>query len=228
MSMNIEINIGREAEGQNAIKVPSNCKKVSRHHAKIIWLDGEATIEDNESSNGTFVNSRRVARTKVKENDTVWLGGINEPDCYDMQKVFALFKQTENSQRTDYSKEFVHIRQAYIDYHDEETKIKNNQNVKMRLVNFIPMIVGGIFGLLPIPEYRFIGLAIGIVITLVLLSKSNNHDINEEITELQIKYQPRYSCPKCGMKYPFTTHWRKLEDEGKCPNPRCDAEFVKK
>ena len=227
--MNIEIKIGREESGANAITVPATCKKASRHHAKLVWNDGIVTLEDNESANGTFVNGRRIAKTKVKESDSVWLGGIGGEDCYplDLQKVFASCREAEAKLRTDYSKEFEDIKQAYIDYKAEETKIKNSQNVKMRIVNFIPMIAGGAFALIPLGFMRIVGLGIGVVITLLLLSKSSKHDINEEITELQIKYQPRYCCPKCGMKYPFTTHWKKLEAEGKCPNPKCDAKFVK-
>ena len=64
----------------------------------------------------------------------------------------------------------------------------------------------------------------------VMLGKgsSTNDLLAEKITELQIKYQSRYACPKCGMKFPFTTHWKKLEADGKCPNPKCNAEFIKK
>ena len=166
----------------------------------------------------------------MTENDTVWLGGVGGAECYqvDMKKVFASCREAEGKLRTDYSKEFESVKQAYIEYKTEESKIKNSQNVKMRIVNFIPMIVGGAFALIPLGVMRIVGLAIGVVITLVLMSKSNKHDINEEITELQIRYQPRYCCPKCGMKFPFTTHWKKLEADGKCPNPKCNAEFVKK
>lgn len=228
--MEIEVKIGREVEGNSILLVPSTCKKVSRRHATLHWKDGVVTIEDNESANGTFVNGKRIAKTKLTENDTVWLGGVGGEGCFqlDMKKVFASCREAEGKLRTDYSKEFEDIKLAYIEYKTEESKIKNSQNVKMRIVNFIPMIVGGAFALIPLGVMRIIGLAIGAVITLVLMSNSNKHDINEEITELQIKYQPRYSCPKCGMKYPFTTHWKKLEADGKCPNPKCNAEFVKK
>lgn len=227
--MEIEIKIGREESGANAIIVPGTCKKASRHHAKLLWKDGTMTIEDNESANGTFVNGRRIAKTKVGENDVVWLGGIVGAECYqvDMKKVFASCREAEKKAKTDYSKEFEDVKQAYIEYKAAEAKLRNGENVKMRAVNFIPMIAGGVFALIPLGYMRIIGLGVGVIITLVLLSRNSKHDINEEITELQIKYQPRYCCPKCGMKYQFTTHWKKLEAEGKCPNPKCNAEFVK-
>lgn len=229
--MEIEVKIGREVEGNSILLVPPMYKKVSRCHAALLWKDGLVVIEDNESANGTFVNGKRIAKAKVRENDTVWLGGVGGEGCYqlDMKKVFASCREAEGKLRTDYSKEFEGIRQAYIDYQAEVSKLKNSQNIKQRVVNYVPMVVGGVFAVIPtdLGFMRLIGLGIGVVITLLLLSRDSKHDINEEITELQIKYQPRYSCPKCGMKYPFTMHWKKLEAEGKCPNPKCDAQFVK-
>ena len=227
--MEIEIKIWKEESGPNTITVPTTCKRVSRHHAKLLWKDGIVTIEDNESKNGTYVNGKRIAKTKVGENDTVWLGEVGGKECYqlDMKKVFTSCREAEEKARTDYSKEFEDIKQAYIEYKAEETKIRNSQNIQQRIVNYVPMIIGGVFALIPLGFMRVIGLVLGITITLVMLSKTSKHDINEEITELQIKYQPRYCCPKCGTKFPFTTHWKKLEAEGKCTNPKCDAKFVK-
>ena len=231
--MDIEIKIGREVEDNGNLLVPPTCKRVSRRHATLFWNDGTVTIEDNESANGTFVNGKRIARAKVTENYTVWLGGNNGGEgCYqvDMKKVFETCQATEKKVRTDYSAEFEELKQVYNEYKAEVAKVKNSQSIKQRAVNFIPMVLGGIAA---IPNTnlgtwaRPVFLGVGAVITLILMATNNKHDIGEDITELQIKYQSRYCCPKCGMKYPFTTHWKKLEADGKCPNSKCDAQFVK-
>ncbi|HBC46316.1 MAG TPA: hypothetical protein DCZ43_04650 [candidate division Zixibacteria bacterium] len=47
---------------------------VSRRHAQIEFGDNQAIIIDNESLNGTFVNSRRVSEEVLKENDTITIG----------------------------------------------------------------------------------------------------------------------------------------------------------
>jgi pSer/pThr/pTyr-binding forkhead associated (FHA) protein len=47
---------------------------VSRHHAQIEFGDNQAVIIDNESLNGTFVNSRRISEEVLKENDTITIG----------------------------------------------------------------------------------------------------------------------------------------------------------
>lgn len=238
--MEIEIKIGREVEGGSILLVPSTCKKVGRRHASLYWKDGVVTIEDNESANGTFVNGKRIAKTKVGEYDTVWLGGIGREDCYqlDMEKVFASCREAENKARTDYSTEFVQLKQAYIDYQEEVTELKKRATKSSQMPRLLASLVPAVIGLIILllskdMTLRIVSMSIGSVLSGVVgiltmgKSSSASEKMNEVVTELQIKYQPRYCCPKCGMKYPFTTHWKKLEAEGKCPNPRCDAQFVK-
>lgn len=239
--MDLEIKIGREVEGASVIKVPATCKKVSRRHATLFWHNGTLTIEDSESSNGTYVNGKRIARTNIGEKDSVWLGGTGGSDCYqlDIKKLLQSFDETEKEARTDYSKEFVKIKQAYIDYQEEvaELKKRTTQSTQMPrlLATLVPSVIGLIF--LLVSEnmtIRILSMSIGSVSSGVVCfltmgkSSSINDKMNDEIVDLQIKYQKYYCCPKCGMKYPFTTSWKKLEADGKCPNPRCDAEFVKR
>jgi pSer/pThr/pTyr-binding forkhead associated (FHA) protein len=47
---------------------------VSGHHAKIYWDQDHYTIEDLGSLNGTYVNSQRVGKTKLKDGDVVTIG----------------------------------------------------------------------------------------------------------------------------------------------------------
>ena len=242
--MDIEIKIGREESGPNTITVPSTCKRASRHHAKLLWKDGVVTIEDNESANGTFVNGKRIAKTKVGENDTVGLGGTSGAECYqlDMKKVFASCREAEAKTRTDYSKEFAQLKQAYMDYQTEVAELKkrtmNKTQMPKLLASLIPAVIGLIvfFAFMKNPKLMNLrlgimlsGTAISGIVSVLTMGKNAtaNEKMQEEITEIQIKHQPHYCCPKCGMKYQFTTHWKKLEADGKCPNPKCDAKFVK-
>ena len=244
--MDIDIKIGKEVEGNNILIVPSNCKLVSRKHATLSWHDGVATIEDNESTNGTYVNGKRVAKSKVTENDIVWLGGKGGDECFqlDMKKIFDSCRNAEKKARTDYTKEFEDLKRVYMDYQAEvaELKKKTTQSSQLpkMLASLIPAVAGLIFFLATLgsdnPQMGNIrigimlsGTAISGVVGVLTMGKNNaiSEKMNEEITEIQIKYQKKYCCPKCGMKYPFTTHWKKLEAEGKCPNPKCDAQFVK-
>ena len=239
--MDIDIKIGKEVEGNSILLVPQTFKKVSRRHATLHWHDGTAVIEDNESTNGTFVNGRRIAKTKITENDTLWLGGVDDEKCYqvDLKKVFESCRQAEEKQRTDYSKEFEDLKKAYMDYQAEVVELKKKANQKSQLPKLLASLVPAIVGLGFVifskdPTLRIVSMSVGSVLSGVIgiltMGKSNNNaeKMNEDITEIQIKYQKLYKCPKCSAKIPLTTHWKKLEAEGTCPNPKCNVEFVKK
>lgn len=240
--MDIDIKLGREVEGAGAIVVPPTCKKASRRHATLHWHDGVMTVEDNESANGTFVNGKRIAKTKVTEDDTLILGGIGGGDCYrvNLKKVFASCRDTEFKARTDFSKEFETLKQTYIDYQTEVAELKKKSTMKsqlpLRIVSFIPTLIGAVIALNPKadPTTRITVVSVGGAITglinILMMGKSSGSSdkLKEEITELEIEYQKKYKCPKCGKTIPLTTHWKKLHAEGKCPNPKCDALFVAK
>lgn len=50
---------------------------VSRKHAQIEFNNNSALIIDNESLNGTFVNSRKISEEVLKDNDVVTIGKFN-------------------------------------------------------------------------------------------------------------------------------------------------------
>jgi DNA-binding winged helix-turn-helix (wHTH) protein len=71
--MNGENVIGRAADAAVQIDAPS----ISRHHARIVVADGEATIEDAGSKNGTQVNGKRVTTsTRLADGDEIMVGAI--------------------------------------------------------------------------------------------------------------------------------------------------------
>ncbi len=62
--------IGRQAECDLAL----DDIKVSRRHAALACRDGIFFLDDLGSTNGTYVNGRRVGRTKIAPGDRVTLG----------------------------------------------------------------------------------------------------------------------------------------------------------
>jgi len=64
------VGIGRESG--NAVQIHDS--EVSRRHAEIRFNDGKHVIVDLQSSNGTFVNGRRVERAELAHADRVLLG----------------------------------------------------------------------------------------------------------------------------------------------------------
>jgi hypothetical protein len=62
--------IGRDST--NAAYVDD--RQVSRHHARIICVDGDFWIEDLNSTNGTRVNGATVDKQKLSDNDQIGVG----------------------------------------------------------------------------------------------------------------------------------------------------------
>lgn len=48
--------------------------QVSRHHAAVIFTSGEFYVEDLESTNGSFINGRRIKRAKLNPGDILRIG----------------------------------------------------------------------------------------------------------------------------------------------------------
>ncbi|MDX2132412.1 MAG: FHA domain-containing protein [Planctomycetota bacterium] len=62
--------IGRQTDCQ--IRVPSSA--VSRHHCEVSVDDGKVSVRDLGSSNGTYVNRRRVTQTDLSPGDLLAVG----------------------------------------------------------------------------------------------------------------------------------------------------------
>lgn len=229
--MDIQIKIGRKVDGPLDVVVPSSCCKVGREHAIIYWHDETLTIEDNESSNGTFVNGKRIAKKKITEKDVVCLGGeFPNDDCFmvDMKYVMEMVRKEEKEQRIDFSEEFEDMKRAYLEYQREASELKRRTQMTPRLLSSIPMFASLVVFLFTKDSSLRLEIMLGgSLITNIINFFIKPPNILDKMVDLQIKYQPRYCCPKCGTKYPFTTHWKKLEADGKCPNPKCNARFVK-
>ena len=240
--MDIEIKIGREVSGTGSILIPEDYKKVGRFHATLLWHNGILTIVDNNSTNGTFVNGRQVAQKKLSTSDYVLLGGrMVEDGAYnlDLSKVYESCRKLEIENRTDYSREFEDIRRAYIEYQEALSNLKKEsfkELMKSRiLISLIPVTLGILlFFIFQDMSARIIGMSLGGVISSVLLGRLNwggnsraDNEKADQMASIQIRYQSRYCCPKCGMKYQLSTHWKILYANKKCPNPKCNAVFAK-
>src|SRR6266542_2628825 len=76
-----EITIGR-VQGNDVILPKGN---VSKRHARIVLKDGKFIIVDLKSTNGTYVNVRKITSPLVlKDTDKVYIGdfivGVEEPN----------------------------------------------------------------------------------------------------------------------------------------------------
>jgi pSer/pThr/pTyr-binding forkhead associated (FHA) protein len=66
------IRIGRESR---YCEIVLSDPKISRLHAEVVFFDGRTMLIDRNSSNGTFVNDKRVERTILRDGDIIYFGG---------------------------------------------------------------------------------------------------------------------------------------------------------
>ncbi len=66
-----EINVGR-VQGNDLMLPKGN---VSKHHARLLYRDGRFIVTDLKSTNGTYVNGRKISQaTIVREGDKIYVG----------------------------------------------------------------------------------------------------------------------------------------------------------
>ena len=70
--------IGRESDCHLAVSSPG----VSRRHAELLLEDGQWSIEDLRTRNGTWVNGQRIqGRTRLNHNDEIRIPACATPAC---------------------------------------------------------------------------------------------------------------------------------------------------
>ncbi len=95
-----EINVGR-VQGNDLMLPKGN---VSKHHARLLYRDGRFIVTDLKSTNGTYVNGRKIAQaTIVREGDKIYIGdfvlrldsgsGAHDPPLQDDESVRTLARQ---------------------------------------------------------------------------------------------------------------------------------------
>ncbi len=69
---NCRLNIGRAIDNQ----IVFDNRYVSSHHACLIWQNQVWSITDTQSSNGTFLNEKRIATKQLRPGDMVYIMGL--------------------------------------------------------------------------------------------------------------------------------------------------------
>ena len=68
------LTIGRSAV--NIVQVPHDAQ-ISRVHARIVHVDGRFYVEDNDTTNGTWVNGERVTKRRLYGGEQLRTGGAH-------------------------------------------------------------------------------------------------------------------------------------------------------
>jgi hypothetical protein len=203
---NKSITIGRK--DINNIYI-ANSKSISGKHCKITQTKvNEYLIEDLDSSNGTFVNDRRVASTLVTSGDSCRLAEFD----LDLKIVLSVFNGTNLPQNMTYErllqekqtsvaqeqihKAFAELDAVYQKYIADKKKLRRNSTMKSSGVRA---------GLSLIP---FVGTS------LAMLSGASDNAAEKQI-DLDEQFKLDYICPKCSSflgQQPFIN----LKKKGQC------------
>ena len=207
--MNDMLTIGRASDNHLVIKVPS----ISSRHCSIRKLPGESfLIEDLDSSNGTFINGKRIKQTILQPGDSLTLA--NYP--LDVNIILGLLNGgplTPGLIYEDYRKqeliymEFSKLKSVYEDYQKKKRHIMKTNNLKSTGIKA---------GLSVIPV---VGSALGI------LSGTITGNVQADLMELEEDFKRNYICPGC-FKFLGAEPFENMEKRGFCLV--CKTKWIKK
>jgi hypothetical protein len=193
------ITIGRKADNHLVIKDAS----ISGRHCSIRKSpDGSFIIEDLDSSNGTFLNGKRIRQSLLKCGDRLILA--NYP--LDVDVILELFNTGEHKAGLNYEdfikqekifSEFKKLKDVYEEYLKKKRRIMQVNNLKSTGIKA---------GLSVIPV---VGSALGI------LSGTITGNVQAEMMELEEDFKKKYICPGC-FKFLGAEPYENMEKRGFC------------
>ncbi len=175
------VKIGRLPDNTLVVAYP----KISSKHCQIKKVsDTGFVIEDLDSTNGTFVNSRRIKQTMIKPDDELKLADM-VMDAKLVLSVFDMKTEVEKINYADLKKhaeihdDFLKLKKVYEKYVSDKKKLMMGSNLTS---------TGLRAGLSLIP---YVGTALGIVAT------GMTGTVQAKMYELDEKFKMEYICPVC-------------------------------
>lgn len=201
MSVTVPVNkqykIGRNDDNDIKIKRP----EVSGHHCTItIVSENVIVLEDNGSTNGTFVNGTRIKRALITPQDEVMLAKLKVK----FDKIFEKHSTTKSAsqatpppaQTLNFTEEFAQLKPVYEAYREAKLAAMGSGTLKQKglqaALSFIP----------------FVGSALGIL-------ASSTVNPQEKIFALTEEFKINYVCPKC-KRFLGDLPWQNLANQKKC------------
>ncbi|MHC1776027.1 MAG: FHA domain-containing protein [Lentimicrobium sp.] len=191
--------LGRASDNHLVIK----SEKVSGRHCSVKKIsDTEFLVSDLGSSNGTFINGRRIMQSTLRETDEICLASYP----VDSKMVLNLLVSGSFKKGViyeDFKKqelifvEFAKLQAVYELYHKEKRRIMKNNNLKN---------TGLRAGLSMIPV---VGSALGILSTAV------TGNVQDELLEHEENFKKTYICPGC-FRFLGAEPFENMERRGYC------------
>jgi len=209
------INIGRILENNIVIKH----EKVSSKHCKIKQIsENQFLLEDLDSSNGTFVNDKRIKQTLITETDKIKLATFE----INTTLVLSIFSQNTIQNSLLYENllkqqdEIIKQQQIFVEFAKLKDVYENYQKAKKKTIRGNTLKSTGLrAGLSLIP---LVGIALG------TLSQNVTGNVQEKIMELTEQFKKDYICPSC-FKFLGDEPFENMEKRGTCLY--CKTKWIK-
>jgi len=198
-------------------------ESISSFHLEVDFIDyDQYFIRDLNSTNGTFVNERRISKIQLVPSDRFRLGTFEVETQVFFEKVNHLVKKN----KTDFRQEYIQLLNLFDQYQSRKNKILKPSLGSM-LIRIIPgFVIILLLILFPnvIPANARYPLMTGIGLLAVIANFFGNSQIkkSEKLDLLKLEFEEKLVCPKCGYKMinQNITYWR---GKSKCINEKCDA-----
>lgn len=178
-------------------------EKVSSRHCSIKKVsDNEYLVSDLGSSNGTFVNGRRIMQSTLSETDEFHLASFP----VDSKMILSLLASGNFKKGVIYEdfrkqeliyEEFRKLQPVYEQYQKDKRRIMTNNNLRN---------TGLKAGLSMIPV---VGSALGI------LSSAVTGNIQDQLMELEENFKKNYICPGC-FRFLGAEPFQNMDKRGYC------------
>lgn len=213
--------VGRD-KGPNKIVLPK--PEVSSSHLLAAMNDDNTiSIEDLGSSNGTFLNGKKIKRANFTPNDSLSLADVPVRYTWLAEELSRLKKM----QRDDFTTEFDELKQVYVSYKEDVAKLRKSASIKSALYRApIPIVICGLgIGFLdPMSDIGrllpyFVAPITAAIMTFAPISEKSEKALEERREEFLI----RYRCPKCSLALGEQS-WNILAQQKQCG--RCQAIWI--
>jgi hypothetical protein len=209
--------IGRDPDNNARIDKP----EVSRYHARIIVRNDLVTIEDLDSTNGTYVNGFRIKEVYLNCRDKVEISKKYPIKDEFMAKLFKDISPEINP--NDWSAEFLELKGIYHQFQKEKKRLISQhqlyQNLKRLALVTLPSVLFMIVSPCILPKGKSY-FPVYVVLTAVLSAMTPFiTSENKKLLKVDKEFRKVYRCPKCKMA--LTQDWDILREESVCP--RCHA-----
>ncbi|TBW28254.1 FHA domain-containing protein [Gramella sp. KN1008] len=208
--------IGRNSKNDLHLASPS----VSGEHAKVSISDDyqSYTIEDLNSTNGTYINGQAVAKKELSKKDKIVFGDKE----VQTEEFFEKIKAFIHEKRTDFSEEFMELQ--VLERKFQKDKDKANKFFKIKSAALRLAVTVGIMLVVAqfTPrEYRiYLMGAIGLIGTVISTLSMSEDRLRNRIEDLTVEFMSAFSCPKCNMELAGKS-WKYWRSKKNCPKCKC-------